>query len=496
MNINLEAMNIFDKARVLGGGKKSPGICVNSNDVEFGDIFVVQTGASAFVEDAFDRGAVLSICEDQQDFREELARLNEKYPERICFVRGLDTLIYELLDIAYGDAIRKTLLVGVTGTNGKTSTAWFACGLLSGMGIKTGYIGTLGHGVYGEEFQTGRNTTPENITLKRNIANLHQQGCSIVIIEVSSHGISLQRIAGLDFKAAVFTNLSRDHLDFHKSMEAYKAVKKSFFIGHKDRLPVINVDDSVGRKIVKRLVDEGLNNIFTFAVKGAAGNLSHHLSCKSYTDDGMSGYHLELGYMDELVEADFHVAGQFNIENLMAAVSLCCALGYSITKTAYSINNLISVPGRMECLRTDGKPKVCIDYAHTPDGIQNVLKRTAETDKQWCIFGCGGDRDKGKREEMGDVASTNSDHTVICDDNVRTEVAESILIDIAKGVKNKKGLIICRDRSAAFGYVMDQAETGEVVYLLGKGDERFSDYGVSKLNIKDIDIVTKYMGLQ
>lgn len=490
MNLLAQVDDILVKARGLTREDQEIGICSHSDDVSPGDIFIVDDAGLPYIDDAFLSGAVMVVCRDTAAATE----LKVTHQSRLIAIDDFQDVVNGLLDRLYGNAIRQVMLIGVTGTNGKSSTAYFSCGLLSHLGVKTGYIGTMGHGVYGESLVKGRNTTPDLVTIKRYIYNLYQQNCKVVVVEVSSHGIALNRISGINFHAGIFTNLSRDHLDFHGSMHTYKSVKQSFFIDNRNRIAIINSDDEVGREIIENLLEMGADNVFSYGMGRNAPLVDKDYRCTGFSND-KDGYLLEIKGENQMVKAELHVYGDYQIENAMAGVALCAALGHPLEGITKAMASLVPVAGRMECIKVNRKPTICIDFAHTPDAIRTVSEPMVK-EKIWCVFGAGGDRDRGKRSEMGKVASAYSEHAIVCDDNARSEVPESIVIDILRGIKNKQTVTVCRDRSRAVCYAVGKADPDDVILLLGKGDEDTTDYGQFRLPLKDVDIARKFLELQ
>jgi len=459
----------------------SIGICQHTNDVVAGDIYIaVGNKGLCFAKEALEKGAALVVYDSNNRIVDMIEH------ERIIGVEDFESVVRALVWDIYGHVINSVSLIGVTGTNGKTSTAIFLCELLSILGHKVGYIGTLGFGVIGQSITKARNTTPDMVTLYRYISILYGRGCQLIAIEISSHGIALNRIYGLSFFAGVFTNLSRDHIDFHGSMKNYIAVKCSFFTDYKMKSLVVNFDDKVGKKIFQ---DWGNNKpIFAFSKKYISPDI---LQYSSFGINANGKNQMTIQYEGKTYELLISLYGYFNIANLVAAIASCLAFNCPIEDLVQAALNLSPIPGRMEYLQTDHQVNVFIDYAHTPAGVQAALTDKSLIDPNiWCLLGSGGERDIGKRSKMASMTNYAS-HVVICDDNVRHDSATQIVIDMLRGIHAKSGIVICRDRRRAIEYVLLNACQGDNVFLLGKGNEDHLDYGTFKISHCDRHAVEK-----
>lgn len=472
---------LLSMAEQYMGSSDLIGVCQHTHDMVAGDIYVAVDRGLNFAQEALDKGAVLVIydsCNCAVDVTES---------DRIIGVEDLDNVVKELVWRVYGRAIDGVSLIGITGTNGKTSTASFVCELLNILNSKAGYIGTLGFGIIGQSIHKIRNTTPDMVTLYRYIAILYRQGCHTIVVEISSHGIALDRIHGLSFFAGVFTNLSRDHIDFHGSMKNYAAVKRSLFVNYEIDSLIVNLDDEIGRQIAE---DWDSNKpVFAFSVKYISPEI---LRYESYGIRSDGRNHINIQYEGKTYDFSILIHGNFNVANIVAAIASCLALNYSMSDLMQAVLNVSPIPGRMEYLQTDRQVNVFIDYAHTPAGIKAVLTDESVASRDvWCVLGSGGNRDAGKRAEMADMAGYAS-HIVICDDNVRHDSATRIIIDMLWGIHVKSGTIICRDRKQAIGHVLSKAYKDDNVFLLGKGDEDSIDYGSCQVIHSDRDVVEQY----
>jgi len=462
------------------------GICSHSGEVMSDDIFVALGEGVSYVQQALDQGAIAVVCQADSEVPTGLHESDGVYR-----VEDIDRYITELLALVYADDLANVQLIGITGTNGKTSSAHFTGQLFKQLGVKAGYIGTLGYGVVDESLHASRNTTPDRISLHRYISMLRRSGCEKIVMEVSSHAIVLGRIQGLEYEIGVFTNLSRDHLDFHLNMQSYEKAKLSFFSDYKINQFVVNADDATGARLISQRAEDGRGKLCGY------GQGDSQLENYLHYSVTRGGDCVTACYQGAEYEFCINVNGHFNIENMMAAV-LCCHLsGYAFAQIAGVVSRVGPVPGRLECVVTSGESKACVDYAHTPAGmvaaLDDVSLLPVRSSDTWCVFGCGGERDIGKRAEMGLAASTHADHVIITDDNVRGDRAEAILCDIISGIENKNKLVICRDRGMAIVHAMQMAAERDLILVLGKGDESFVDYGKHRVEHRDMGVVMQGM---
>lgn len=467
---------------------KRIGVCVHTDDLSDNDIFVALGPGVEYIQEASTKGAIAVVCDTGGSSDHDV-----DHAGRIYHVNGVEEFARSLITFVYGHEIAQVRLIGITGTNGKTSTAYFASQLLNLLGERAGYIGTLGYGVVGEQLQSSRNTTPDIVTLYRYIAILYREGCKTILLEVSSHAIALGRIDGLRFSVAVFTNLSRDHLDFHGTMDAYEETKFSYFTDYVIDRCLVNISDSSGVALYSSLLDrqdvDAVSYGWAYGHGGGYRTVPHYLIDFDSSADvigltsakqGMSRYKVQL-------------RGIFNIENVSVAIMICHLHGHGMADIAAVVHCVDPVPGRMECLKTDKGSMACVDYAHTPSGVESVLgdktMSRAKATVTWCVFGCGGDRDTGKRPLMGEVAARLSDKAVITDDNVRNDRAEEIICDIVSGIASKSGLVVCRDRAKAIEHAVLNAAEGDRIFVLGKGNEAGMNYGGRFLPFNDVDSI-------
>ncbi len=455
----------------------------DSRDVTPGGTFVAIRGVEAdghsFIDMAVKQGARLVVCEAVPE------RARERFPDTV-FARVTDarSALAEAAAALYDDPAEALRLVGVTGTNGKTTVAYLLHHLLDALGTPTGLLSTIGVRTGAEETSTGL-TTPGPIALHRTLRKMVDAGCTAGVMEVSSHALDQRRVHGLDYEVAIFTNLSVDHLDYHGSSQAYRAAKKRLFDGlGADATALYNADDEAGTTMVA----DTAADIVSFALNTGAdiegGVLESRIDGLRLRIDGR--------------ERAFQLAGRFNAYNLTAAYGAGMALGFGPEAVLDALAAAPPVPGRFEPLRFDGGPTVIVDYAHTPDALENILRAARDTLPQggtlWCVFGCGGDRDPSKRPTMGRIAEQVADRTIVTSDNPRTEDPVAILRDIRDGVRDPEAMRWIVDREAAIQAAADEAVPGDVVVLAGKGHETTQTLGTDTRPFDDREMARRYFG--
>ncbi|HOW50808.1 MAG TPA: UDP-N-acetylmuramoyl-L-alanyl-D-glutamate--2,6-diaminopimelate ligase [bacterium] len=386
----------------------------------------------------------------------------------------------------YGDPQKAMHFIGVTGTNGKTTTTHIIEKILSGVS-PTGLIGTLGCR-WGGRTVAPENTTPFPWTWYRTLAAMRHEGVRFVVSEVSSHALDQERIAGTQFDAALFTNFTRDHLDYHKTEEAYFAAKKRLFDEYlrNDGLAVVNLDDPKGRELTRLL--DGKRPLATFSLTDRSADLwVKHMMARG------AGYELLLSYRGDDIAARLDLPGRFNISNLLGA--LLAVSPWMEPAQASALAAGAVVPGRMERVGTRGR--IFVDYAHSPDALEKVLAAAKEFGggvKLIVVFGAGGDRDKGKRPLMGEVAAKYADTVIVTSDNPRTEKPDAIIADIVGGIKRKEGLEVIPDRSAAIERALKLMRDEDVVIVAGKGAEDYQIIGTEKRHFSDHEEIRRHLG--
>ena len=397
-----------------------------------------------------------------------------------------DRLALALLGCNYfGHPAKSMTMIGVTGTNGKTSTTLLLKQVLEKtLGAKVGLIGTMAN-IIGDEVIPTERTTPESFDLQALFARMRDGGCTHVVMEVSSHAVTLERIGGTWFDIAAFTNLTEDHLDFHKTMDAYCDAKAELF--RRCGKAVVNADDHYAHRILAAAQCP----VLTTSVAGSGDLLAKDLEllAEGISFTAVSG--------EESAAVHLPIPGKFTVYNALTVLGIAKQLGISLADCAEALKSAEGVKGRVEVVPTPGMPySVLIDYAHTPDGLENVLSSV----KDFCkgrlisVFGCGGDRDPIKRPIMGHIGVSLADFAVITSDNPRTEDPMAIIRDIEKGVKKEDGdYIIIEDRRAAIRYAMDIAKKDDIIVLAGKGHETYQDIGGHKYHLDEREEVAAHL---
>lgn len=399
---------------------------------------------------------------------------------------AVDNLASRLGDIAnrwYGYPSQDVQVTGVTGTNGKTTVAFLAAQCLSGLGNRCGYIGTLGAGIEDIDGE-GAMTTPACIELHGLLAGFRDAGAVHAAIEVSSHALEQSRVDGVRFDSAIFTNLSRDHIDYHGSMDAYFESKASLFLDHDIRNRIVSLDTEYGVELADRC---GASVVTVSTHLDRVANGRPHVFVRSVVA-GESGSNV--GIRSSWGEADVRLPlpGNFNVANAMQVLALLLCNDVSLDKACDAISRVKAPPGRMELVNDsldDDLPLVYVDYSHTPASIEAALRalRLHCRGRLWCVFGCGGDRDRGKRPMMGKVAERLADHAIVTSDNPRTEPPAQIIADILEGMSDDA--VAIDDRAAAIAHAVNSAASGDVILIAGKGHENYQVIGDRVLSFSD-----------
>ena len=377
---------------------------------------------------------------------------------------------------------------GITGTNGKTSCSQFIAQSLTGLGHKCGVIGTLGYGVCGE-LNESQLTTPDAVFTQKALAEMAVDRIGPVAMEVSSVGLHQKRVEAVRFDTAIFTNLTRDHLDYHGSMEAYAENKKKLFTREDLRCAIINLDDPYGLSILNNIEKEV--DVVTYSIRNPKANVyAENLSLNR------KGLEADIVTPAGMGHVCGRLIGYFNFSNLLATVAtlvnyLSCKQELDLGELFKNVSNLKPVTGRMEIIGDDQEITALVDYAHTPEGLRSALLALRDhfDGDIWCVFGCGGNRDKGKRPIMGEIAEQNANQLVIADDNPRNEQGEEIVQHILSGIRNPSAVKVIRDRAEAIDYAIQNAKPGDLVLVAGKGHETYQDVGGNKNIFSDANQV-------
>lgn len=455
-------------------------ICSDSRKVVPGALFVAVRGYAsdghAYIPQAIEKGAVAVICEALRSDVEGRASVS------MIRVANSRKAVALAADAFYGHPSGKLTLVGITGTNGKTTTVTLLYNLFRSLGYPCGLLSTIANYVDDERLET-ENTTVDPITLNSLLARMVDKGCEYCFMEVSSIGVEQDRVTGLEFKLGIFSNLTHDHLDYHKTFAEYLRCKKLFF----DRLPesaiaLINDDDRNGRVMVQNTKAQ----VVTYAVQGLADHTARIL------EQNFDGMLLKIDGTDTWCR----LIGRHNAYNLLAIYSAAVSLGADPTETLVALSRLESAPGRLENLNGPRDLSVIVDYAHTPDALENVLTTLRDIAPERtlvCLFGCGGDRDKTKRPEMAQVAQKKADRIIITSDNPRTEDPEAIIADIRAGldIQGRAKTLVITDRREAIRTAILTAPEGATILLAGKGHETYQIIGHTKNHFDEKEIVAE-----
>ena len=444
------------------------GLVQDSREIRPGDAFVAIAGFGAhglnFVDGARESGAAAILFEPPAP--DELPAPDDAIP-----VAGLRARMGAMADRFHGQPSAAMTTVGVTGTNGKTSTVQLLAQAWTLRGQQAGTIGTLGAGIWPKIVPTGF-TTPLVLRLHALLAELRDQGASTVAMEVSSHALDQGRVDGVHFDVAVFTNLTRDHLDYHGDMASYGAAKKKLFDWPGLRAATVNLDDAFGRELFDAV--GGKVRVVGFSSRGAPGAA---VRAEEVQLDG-SGirFLLQAGHQAHPVRSP--LLGRFNVDNLLGVAATLFAVGMAPALIADTLSQLMPVDGRMNRIGGEGGlPLVVIDYAHTPDALEQALSslRAHTVGKLICVFGCGGERDRGKRPQMAAIAERGADVAIVTDDNPRREDGDAIVADIVAGFADPARAIVRRDRAAAIAQAIGMAGADDVVLIAGKGHEPYQE---------------------
>jgi UDP-N-acetylmuramoyl-L-alanyl-D-glutamate--2,6-diaminopimelate ligase len=458
------------------------GLALDSRRVRRGDAFFALRGTQGhgieFAAGAVQRGAQVVLAE--APLVDEVAPLDVP----LLWIDNLHAQVGEIAARFYERPSESMRMVGITGTNGKTSCVQLLAQALTLLGHRAASIGTLGAGVHGQ-LREGERTTPDAISVQALLADFRDADVSHVAMEVSSHALEQGRVGAVDFEVAVFTNLTRDHLDYHGNMQAYGAAKAKLFAWPGLQSAVINFDDAFGRGLATELpagvqplrfsmTDDSDAEIAASAIVTSAEGLAFRLR----TPWGVR-------------EINNHLLGRFNVANLLAVVGCLGALGEPFSRIVAAVEQLHPVNGRMSRLGgLYGMPLVVVDYAHTPDALEQALNavRAHCAGKLICVFGCGGERDAGKRPLMGAIAARLADVAIVTDDNPRGEDGDAIVAQIVAGMVSARAMTIERDRALAIGEALQLAQSGDVVLIAGKGHETYQDGATGKRPFDDLAV--------
>jgi UDP-N-acetylmuramoyl-L-alanyl-D-glutamate--2,6-diaminopimelate ligase len=484
-------------------GARMGHLAVDSRTVKRGDIFLAYPGEKTdgrkFIPQAIERGASAVVWEPAG------FAWNPEWKTPNLPVSDLKSRAGFIADYLYDHPSQKLWLIGVTGTNGKTSCSHWIVQALAALDRKAAVIGTLGAGFPGE-MEFSANTTPDPVLLQAKIAHFLRRGAECVAMEVSSHGIVQGRINGATFAVAMLTNLSRDHLDYHGNMEMYAAAKARLFHWSGLRYAVLNLDDAFGVQLLRNLEGTGIGVIGY----GFANTASAHPNPGTFRmvwgrnlKASMAGLEFDIEFEAECLKFKTEVLGSFNASNLLGVIATLLASGIAFAEAVRAMQKVQPVAGRMQQIGGEGdEPLIVVDYAHTPDAMEKVLTTLREvveaglsgkpemgSGRLVCVFGCGGERDPGKRPLMGEVATRLADEAIITSDNPRGEDPDSIIRDIAVGAAANHR--IEKDRAGAIYRAIQGAHKGDVILIAGKGHETWQEAGGKKFPFSDAEVARR-----
>jgi len=486
-----EALRLLAELRRQGANPS--GVSADSRQIARGDLFVALPGARRdgrdFIPEAVARGAVGVLRESAGGFGR-----GDESPLAVPNVAAaqLQAIGGELANVIYDFPSTKLWMVGVTGTNGKTTVSQWISQALNASGRKCGVIGTLGSGFPGNLSEI-LNTTPDAISLQRTLAGFVGDGANACAMEVSSIGLDQGRTDAVNFDVAVFTNLTRDHLDYHPGMAAYAAAKTRLFEGPGLKAAVLNLDDACGVRLGSMLAGKGVWRIgYTLdrIAAGAAAGAADEVLAAENLDLSGQGLAFSIRSGQGEVSIGTRILGRFNASNLLAVAGSLLAAGISLEQTAALLPQLVPPPGRMQGIGGDGKPLLVLDYAHTPDALEQTLLTLREIallrghGRLNCVFGCGGERDPGKRPLMGEVAARLADASVVTSDNPRGEDPRTIIDAILVGMPAATPVEV--DRALAIRSVVRNARSNDVVLIAGKGHELYQEIAGRRLPFSDL----------
>jgi UDP-N-acetylmuramoyl-L-alanyl-D-glutamate--2,6-diaminopimelate ligase len=486
--VNFKSLAKFVKgARVVGKGDPViTGLCENSKTVQKGDLFFCIPGAKhdgrSYGLEAADKGAGALVVEGE-------ALRGMDVPQLV--VRDAREALAVLANAFYGDPSKKLKVIGVTGTKGKTTTTYLIRAILEKAGQKAGLIGTIAYQV-GNKVYEANNTTPSSLTIVKLLDEMNKAKCQWAVMEVSSHSLEMKRVLGIDFQGAVFTNLGRDHLDFHKNFTSYYNAKRRLFTEFKSvSVRVVNADDVYGQKLLKELKSKAVGYGIRADCAYRALNVQQKPGQLKFEVQGNA--------------FEVPLTGLFNIYNCMAAIAVLKELGLSWAELQKGLKNAPAVPGRFEEVKAGQDFTVLVDYAHTSDALKQALMASREiigkktNFRVISLFGCGGDRDRSKRPLMGKVSSQLADVTIVTSDNPRTEDPKMILEDILRGIPRPllqgdgRRVWVEEDREKAIRLALANARTGDLVLIAGKGHETYQIIGEEKHHFDDREVAKKIL---
>ena len=468
-------------------------LCLDTRQLKAGDAFIALAGFKVdgrnFIAKAIELGAAVILVEADKNWQ----GIDWLGAVPVIAVDNLPSRVSEIAGHFFGEPSKKVQLIGITGTNGKTTCSLLAAQLLAQLQKKSAVIGTIGYGLLDTSViaplaqqinvltSTGL-TTPDPITLQRILNELVSGGAASIAIEVSSHSLQQKRVAGLQFTTAIFTNLTQDHLDYHGDLQSYGNVKAQLLQMPQLQTAIVNLDDEWAGSLVHKA--PATVKVISYSTETVADVYATNIELHA---QGVRAHlHTPWGEAD----IDSPLLGQFNLSNLLAVIAAIGAQGFSLQAMLPLIAQLEPAPGRMQLVTVDQlaqEIQVIVDYAHTPDALDNTLQAIHQhkAGRVWTVFGCGGDRDKSKRPQMGKIAERLSDYLIVTNDNPRSEEPSNIAAEIVRGMNHPSGCLVIADRAQAIDFAVQQAKAGDIVLIAGKGHEDYQIFATQTLPFSD-----------
>ncbi|MBN1378471.1 MAG: UDP-N-acetylmuramoyl-L-alanyl-D-glutamate--2,6-diaminopimelate ligase [Gammaproteobacteria bacterium] len=479
------------------------GLSLDSRQTRKGDVFFALSGCYAeglrFARDALQAGAVAIVHESVAD--EFSVALTREHNVPLIYDPDLESHLGEIAARFYGKPSQSMKVIAITGTDGKTSVSHFIAQALDRAGqdnrARAAVIGTVGTGFF-DDLRSATHTTPDPIALQARMAELYANGAAYIAMEASSHGLEQGRINGTQLELAVLTNLGRDHLDYHGDIESYQQAKQRLFSMPGLKGAVLNWQDPFGQLLLETYCSNYPISVYSI---GQLNELKQSVAadwvCAERLECAADGLHMHIVMPDAAFDLVCNLLGEFNALNVLAAAAVLRRLGWSAELIAERLAQLKSVPGRMQLISQPNKAQVVIDYAHTPQALRSALNalRGHCRGKLWCVFGCGGDRDTGKRPQMGGIADSLADRTIITNDNPRHEAPERIAEEIQEGMRDGSGALVILDRTEAIAAAIQQADRDDLILLAGKGHETTQQIGDEFLPFSDQAVVERCLGI-
>ena len=474
------------------------GLTLDSRQVQKGYLFFSLSlngnQRTSYLKQALTLGASVVLFDAQQKLAEEEILALEHANVLAHQIKNLAEKVSEIAARFYGHPSMAMTVIAVTGTNGKTSVSQFIAQSLEILDLPCGVIGTLGVGRVNQLHSTGM-TTPDPIYVQATLAEFCQQNIKYVVIEASSHALEQGRLNSVDIDIAVLTNLSRDHLDYHQDMVSYAAAKKRLFDCATIKTVVINSDDEFGQQLMTSLLERNNVNLMSYSSReNKTQSITLQADAIETTLDGLA---FNLVYQNEQAMIKSPLIGRFNIDNLLALAASLLAIAIPFEDVEKVLVQCQSVDGRMQRYGNKQQPQVVIDFAHTPDALEQALvslrAHLSNNGLLWCVFGCGGDRDTGKRPLMGNIAELNADRIVLTDDNPRSEIPAVIVQDILSGIKDLSKVYVEHNRKLAITHAISQSKSKDIILIAGKGHEQYQEVLGVKHPFNDASVVKEVL---